>query len=403
MPFLKLTTDEIRQLFEEEVSSADLLKLTLSRPLADSPWKKGIARPVLIGDQSVLQLALQTDRQEFHRNLGRDEFSSEIWKMWEQHFEHLHLFSRDKDLQFQRSSDDSCRVQRTKPSLKSDSLPTLEHNREKEYLLPEGMPIPFLVEIGIMNRAGKVLAPKYHKFRQINRFAEMVDDVTRDLPRDRPLRVVDFGSGKSYLTFAVHHLLTEVQKRECQIVGVDRNPDVIETCRRVVGTLNCQGLDFMIGQISDFDWGVPCDVVISLHACDTATDDVIGAAALHRVPVILSAPCCQHELAPQLKNSNWQAFLQHGILRERLGGLATDALRAAALEVLGYDTQLLEFVDLEHTPKNLLIRAVRMSEGARECDESRARYNALRNALGINTFRLEQILGEDIFPLESVG
>lgn len=243
-----------------------------------------------------------------------------------------------------------------------------------------------------MNSAGKVLAPKYHKFRQINRFVEMVDDVTRDLPRDRPLRVVDFGSGKSYLTFAMHHLFREVQQRDCSLVGVDLNSDVVQTCRDVAQKLNASGLDFQVGEIGNFAWEAPVDVVVSLHACDTATDDVLAAAALHQVPVILSAPCCQHELAPQLANPEWHAFLQHGILRERLGALATDALRAAALETLGYEIQLMEFVDLEHTPKNLLIRAVLSPTSLQNRETKLTHYHSLRKTLGIKSFHLENHL-----------
>jgi len=396
MPFLKLPQAEIRSLFEAQIASPDLIRLTLSHPLPESQWRKAYARPLLLAENPVLQLSTQTDKQEFHRNLSWDEAPSEIWNLWQQHFFHLHIFTSTRDYQFSRTPDGSVRIQKTKPSFQPDALPTLDHNREKAYLLPEGKPIPFLVEIGIMNRAGKVLAAKYHKFRQINRFAEMVDDVTRNLPRDRPLRVVDFGSGKSYLTFALHHLLREVQQRDCLIIGVDRNPAVIETCSSVAQKLQLTGLEFRTGEIADFPWNSEIDVVVSLHACDTATDDVLGAAGSRNVPVILSAPCCQHELAPQLTHPDWFAFLQHGILRERLGSLVTDALRAAALEILGYETQLLEFVDLEHTPKNLLIRAVRQSGPVSDLEAKHARYRSLRAALGIEHFHLEKILGDQL-------
>jgi len=384
---------QVRNLLAEELADPDLIRLTLSRPRPDSSYRKGQARRIRIADREVLQLALQTAKQEFHANLSEEERLEKIWNVWTEHFEHLHLFSRTKDLQFQRESVENYRVRRTRPSTPATALPVTEHNRDKEHLLPEGRPIPFLVEIGIMNRDGKVLAPKYHKFRQINRFVELVDDVTRDLPRDRELRMIDFGSGKSYLTFAVHDLFTRVRNRPCKIVGVDRNPDVVETCRGVAARLGTPGLEFRVGEIGTYPWDEPVDVVFSLHACDTATDDVLGAAALRQVPVILSAPCCQHELAPQLSPPDWQAFLQHGILRERLGALATDALRAAALEVMGYQTQLLEFVDLEHTPKNLLIRAVRSSDTTAGPALKIRNYQALRKALGIRRFHLEELLG----------
>jgi len=190
----------------------------------------------------------------------------------------------------------------------------------------------------------------------------------------------------------MHHLFREVQQRDCSLVGVDLNSDVVQTCRDVAQKLNASGLDFQVGEIGNFAWEAPVDVVVSLHACDTATDDVLAAAALHQVPVILSAPCCQHELAPQLANPEWHAFLQHGILRERLGALATDALRAAALETLGYEIQLMEFVDLEHTPKNLLIRAVLSPTSLQNRETKLTHYHSLRKTLGIKSFHLENHL-----------
>ncbi|MDE5898705.1 MAG: SAM-dependent methyltransferase [Treponemataceae bacterium] len=256
----------------------------------------------------------------------------------------------------------------------------------KNHLLPEGIPVPFLVLLGIMTPEGKVVSSKYDKFRQINRFLEFIDDI---LPRvmeaasGRPLRIVDFGCGKSYLTFAAHHFLTEVKRLDAEIVGLDVKQDVIDYCNKTARQLHCKGLSFAIGSIAEYQQENPPDIVIALHACDTATDFALDYAVRNQCRAILSVPCCQHELNGQLDalrkeirrkqgggvplSHDEQLFaplLKHGIIKERFASLATDALRAEALERAGYSVQLLEFIDMEHTPKNILIRAVRnVSEG----------------------------------------
>jgi hypothetical protein len=251
-------------------------------------------------------------------------------------------------------------------------------------LIPENVPVPFLVEAGVMTRSGKVRASKQAKFRQINRFLELVDDVLDALPPAGALRVIDFGCGKSYLTFALHHLLTVVRGREVNILGLDRKRDVVRSCARLAGKLECRGLEFRIGEIADQAIEGPVDLAVSLHACDTATDDALARAVAWRTGVILAVPCCQHELAGLLRSDPWEPLLRHGILKERLAALATDALRAQALEAAGYRTQVVEFIDLEHTAKNLLIRAVRRSGGDRR-DEALAAYEDFKQALGLGT------------------
>lgn len=235
------------------------------------------------------------------------------------------------------------------------------HNRKKQYLLEEGTPVAFLVELGVMNAQGKVLAAKYDKFRQINRYLEMVDDVVGSLPTGRTLNIVDFGCGKSYLTFALYHYLQVVRGLDIQVVGLDLKEDVIADCSALADKLGLDRLQFLVGDIAEYKGLERVDMVVTLHACDTATDAALEKAVRWDADVILSVPCCQHELFGQLANATLSPMLTHGIIRERFAALATDSIRASLLELLGYKTQIMEFIDMEHTPKNLLIRAVKQT------------------------------------------
>nr|WP_180485003.1 SAM-dependent methyltransferase [Treponema socranskii] len=245
------------------------------------------------------------------------------------------------------------------------------HNRTKNYLIPEGKPAPFFVLLGVMTAEGKVIASKYDKFRQINRFLEFIDDIIPSVMRaagtSRPLRIIDFGSGKSYLTFALHYYLKEIKKIDALITGLDLKKDVVAYCNKTAAALGAEGLDFAAGDIASYADGDKADIVITLHACDTATDYALAYAVNCGCKAILSVPCCQHELNAALdKNTADAAFaplLKYGIIKERFAALATDALRAEYLEKAGYDVKLLEFIALEHTPKNILIRAVKRESG----------------------------------------
>ncbi|MBP5747366.1 MAG: SAM-dependent methyltransferase [Treponema sp.] len=248
-------------------------------------------------------------------------------------------------------------------------------NRKKNYILKEGSPIPFLVHLGVMTKDGNVVASKYAKFRQINRFLEYVRDIIpevkklygKDFSRERPLRIADFGCGKSYLTFAVYYYLWQIENIPVQITGLDLKEDVIAYCQKLSDELNYDSLKFFVGNIADFSYENKPDIIITLHACDTATDFALNFAVKQNALAILSVPCCQHEINLQLEknkslveSSNPFASLEHwGIFRERFAALATDAIRAELLEESGYSVQVLEFIDMEHTPKNILLRAVR--------------------------------------------
>lgn len=248
--------------------------------------------------------------------------------------------------------------------------------------------MPFLVELGVMNPHGTVRKSRYDKFRQVNRFLELVDDVVPSLRPEGTLRVVDFGCGKSYLTFAIHHLLTVLRGREVELVGLDLKEDVIAACSALAQRSGAVGLRFERGDIAGFEAGEDVDLVVSLHACDTATDEALAQAVRWNADAILAVPCCQKEAYRQLENSLLAPLLRHGLAKERFGALVTDALRAQLLELAGYRTQLVEFVALEHTAKNVLIRAVK---GEPAGADARRAYEELRDSLGLDP-ALERLL-----------
>ena len=268
------------------------------------------------------------------------------------------------------------------------------HDRVKRHVLPEGEPVPFLVELGVQTPDGRVRAQRRSKFRQVNRFVELVDDIVPALPNG-PVRVVDFGSGRAYLTFALHDLLTRVHCRKVDILGLDLKADVVSECEALARRLRADGLRFELGDIAAADL-VGVDLVVSLHACDTATDAALDRAVRARAEVILAVPCCQHELFGQLENETLRPLLRHGTLKERFVADVTDAARARLLELAGYDVQVVEFVPLEHTPKNVLLRATRTERPGRDRDRLAAEYRAFADALGIEP-ALERLLG-DLVP-----
>ena len=261
-------------------------------------------------------------------------------------------------------------------------LKILPETKKKQYLLPEGTPVPFLVLLGIMNDEGKVISSRYDKFRQINRFLEFIDDILpefSDKTSDgEPIRIADFGCGKSYLTFAVHYFLTEIRHIKCEIEGLDLKEEVINYCNDMVKKLSLQNLIFHTGNIADYSGTHSPDIVITLHACDTATDFALKYAVEHGARAILSVPCCQHQINTQLQMRGkaggatgdvppeFEPLLKWGIIREKFSSLVTDALRGEWLEAQGFKVQMLEFIDMEHTPKNILIRAIK-KENNRNC------------------------------------
>lgn len=380
-------------LLDDALSRGKCLKLVISQPRRgiQTEFTKVVVQPVEVRRQPAWQFAFHASRKVTHENLDARSAIARVSQLLAETFLQAALYTPEADYAIRARPDGALQVSSSPPSRAPATA--VSHNREKSYLIPEGTPCPFLAEIGVMTPEGQVRRSMYHKFRQINRFLELVNDVIPALSGEGALRVVDFGCGKSYLTFAVHHLLTEIHRREVEIVGLDRQPDVIRTCSDLAQRLGCAGLSFEIGEIATYRPPAAVDLVVSLHACDTATDLAIAQGVHWGSSAILAVPCCQHELAPQIQSDELSPLLKFGILRERFAAMTTDALRAALLEIHGYSTQVLEFIDMEHTPKNLLIRAVkRRQEDPSKREVWRTEYSRLITSLGIKSFALERAL-----------
>lgn len=357
--------DELRQLLQEMLKES-LIQITLSNTRDGERAQKVQIRPVLIKDKLCFQETLYRGTQVFHENRTKEEALECIAGYLAELFRQGEIKTEDAEATVLVSKKGKMTVRRRGRKRQpesgehlTDSRERLKHNRQKQYLLKEGEPASFLVGLGVQTPDGHVTAAKYDKFRQINRYLEFIDDVMEELPRDGRIRIIDFGCGKSYLTFAMYHYLHEVQGRDIEVTGLDLKTDVIRHCNQLAENLHYDHLHFERGDISSYEGADAVDMVVSLHACDTATDFALEKAVKWGAKVILAVPCCQHELNGQIKSRLLQPVLKYGLIKERMAALMTDALRANLLERQGYDVQILEFIDIEHTPKNLLIRAVR--------------------------------------------
>lgn len=350
--------EEIQRIIHEMIRKQTLILAVLSGTKHKETALRITIRPLLIKNQLRYQLSETKEKQVLHQNLTADEsiqFLLENLLSYKQ----VHFYTTEADYQILISKKEKQTLLKKAPSKQGAAL---THNRTKQYILEEGAPIPFLVELGIMNASGRVYPQRQDKFRQVNRFLEMVEDVVGHLDVRRPLRVIDFGCGKAYLTFGLYYYLHVIKGYDVSLIGLDLKSDVIQTCQQLASGLNYKGLSFILGDINQYENQAPVDMVVSLHACDTATDAALEKAVAWQANVILCAPCCQHELFKQLENPLLEPLLKHGIFKERLTALVTDAARAQLLEVVGYQVQVIEFIDVEHTPKNLMIRAIRRKE-----------------------------------------
>jgi SAM-dependent methyltransferase len=365
----------LRDLFE----GLSLTRAVVSKPRSPELPAKVTVDPVELRGETAFRFTTHLGDRATHENLSPDAARERLGVLLSDYGQGL-LQTSEADWQILGDT-----VLRRPPTRAAGSR---AHDRRKRYLLEEGTPVPFLVELGVMTADGRVHKSRYDKFRQVNRFLELVDDVVPMLRREGTLRVVDFGCGKSYLTFAIHHLLTVLRGRDVEIVGLDLKEDVIASCAALAERSGVAGLRFELGEIAGFDAAGPVDLVVSLHACDTATDEALAQAVRWKADVVLAVPCCQKEAYGQIESSLLAPLLRHGLAKERFAALVTDTLRAQLLELAGYDAQLVEFIALEHTAKNVLIRAVR---GTPAGPEARRAYEELRDSLGLDP-ALERLL-----------
>ena len=353
---------QMTALFEEIFREEKLIKMIFGGKRKKSQeCQKASIRPVRIAGQLVYQVEYTFEKKVTHENLSAEDAMKKSLDLITEDFKQINIFLEGEDIQVLASKPATPKVSRRGGTKKQGSL---DHNKKKQYVIPEGEPVDFLVRLGVMDRDGRVFKKHYGKFRQINRYLEIVEDVFPYLPEgERPLKIIDFGCGKAYLTFAIYYYLKVLKQRNVEIIGLDLKTDVIDFCNKVAKDLKYDELKFLMGDIADYT-SDHADMVVTLHACDTATDYALINAVSWNTKVILSVPCCQHELFSQIKSDVHQPMLKHGILKDRLTEYLTDGLRGLKLEACGYDVAMIEFTSLEHTARNIMIKAVKADASA---------------------------------------
>lgn len=334
----------------------DFVSAVLSNPREKDGTVKVKIRPVMKQDRLLFQCEEYRNNQAFHLNLEA-EATSEYVENQMKVFKQMQMETRQFRYQVLVSKKGKMTIQKRLQTAEVKEV-NYSHNRAKHYILEEGKTVPFLRDLGVMTKTGEIVRTKFDKFRQINRFLEFIEDILPQLPKDREVTILDFDCGKSYLTFAMYYYLHELNGYDIRIIGLDLKTDVIEACNQLAKKYGYKKLKFLEGNIADYTGSDEVDMVVTLHACDTATDFALAKAVGWKAKVILSVPCCQHELNGQMANEVLAPLFSYGLIKERMAALVTDSLRAEYLKREGYDTQILEFIDMEHTPKNILIRAV---------------------------------------------
>lgn len=361
----------------ETVLAFEPYKLILSNPLRkDAQYRRIVVNRLGEGWQAEKY----TEKQVFHENMRADELKAFLETAMRQEYRQLNAWDGEREHAVRVSKNGKASYMKKKTAQAPREKEG--HNRKKHYILEEGRPIPPLVDMGIFTPEGKIVRTMYDKFRQINRFVELIDDEIGNLPRDRTLTVIDFGCGKSYLTFVLYYYLTQIRRLDVRIIGLDLKADVIEHCNRAAEKYGYDRLHFELGDINGYECPYPVAMVVSLHACDTATDYALYNAVRWDARLIFSVPCCQHELNSQMQGGGLSILTRYGIIKERTAALMTDAVRGNLLTASGYRTQLLEFVDLSHTPKNILIRAVKTNIPEKTRREVLREVDALKGQFG---------------------
>ncbi len=349
--------EKIKELLEQSLN-IDFIAATLSNPREKDGVKKVKVRPILKKGVLLFQCEEYRNNQVFHENYEADQAVTVLYAYVKQ-FRQMQLETKTVNYTVLVSKKGKATIQK-KQKTGCVKEANLCHNRSKRYILEEGIAVPFLQDLGVMTQDGKIVRTKFDKFRQINRFLEFIEDILPQFDQEKELTILDFGCGKSYLTFAIYYYLHALKQIDVRMmIGLDLKKDVIRHCNELSEKYGYKKLKFLEGNIADYTGVDEVDMVVTLHACDTATDFALAKAAGWNAKVILSVPCCQHEINKQIKNDVLAPILKYGLIKERLAALVTDAMRAEYLEGQGYDAQILEFIDMEHTPKNILIRAVK--------------------------------------------
>lgn len=377
---------DLQSLFTDCLNET-LIRVILSNPSSKDGVIKICARPVLKNKSLLFQIEEYTKTQVFHKNLTAGDAGSYLTSKLSSdassqtaEFKNALVETKSFTANVLVSKKGTITIKKKMNTSAKQPKISLSHNRKKKYILEEGIPVPFLIDLGVMTQNGSIVNAHYDKFRQINRFLEYIEDILSSLPTGRELRILDFGCGKSYLTFAIYYYLKVLKGYPVRITGLDLKEDVIRHCNELAVKYGYDKLEFLCGDIAYYDGCSQVDMVVTLHACDTATDYALAKAVGWGAKVILSVPCCQHELNKQMKNDLLSPVLHYGILKERMAALMTDGLRAQILEANGYRTQILEFIDMAHTPKNLLIRAVYNGH----CADNKAQIDELLAAFDVN-------------------
>ena len=379
-------------LFEliKNIQEDKLIKIVFSdRKSGD--FNKVIIKPIILKSTKNIQIESFKDNKAFHKNIDLNNLQEleDSLKEYIDNFKQILLQIEGSDISFIRKKESFSRKEKESNLIKTSN----EHNKKKQYILNEGDKIDFLIELGLMSVEGKILKSSFNKFKQINKYLEFIDDVIEELKAKKlitnHINVLDFGCGKSYLTFALYYYLKNYRKDlTFSIVGLDLKKDVIEFCNKLAKKLNYENLEFLNGNIKDYDKSKEVDLVFSLHACNNATDYSLEKALSLDAKAILAVPCCHHEFFEKIqknKNSEFYNTLKimadNGVVLDKFATLATDSFRSLSLELCGYKTKMIEFIDMEHTPKNILIRAIKSKSS--NLKEKLVEYNKLKEFLGI--------------------
>ena len=379
-------------LFEliKNIQDDKLIKIVFSdRKSGD--FNKVIIKPIILKSVKNIQIESFKDNKAFHKNIDLNNLQEleDNLKEYIDNFKQILLQIEGTDISFIRKKENFSRKEKESNLIKTSN----EHNKKKQYILNEGDKIDFLIELGLMSVEGKILKSSFNKFKQINKYLEFIDDVIEELKAKKlitnHINVLDFGCGKSYLTFALYYYLKNYRKDlTFSIVGLDLKKDVIEFCNKLAKKLNYENLEFLNGNIKDYDKSKEVDLVFSLHACNNATDYSLEKALSLDAKAILAVPCCHHEFFEKIqknKNSEFYNTLKimadNGVVLDKFATLATDSFRSLSLELCGYKTKMIEFIDMEHTPKNILIKAIKSKSS--NLKEKLTEYNKLKEFLGI--------------------